>query len=238
MSCDDERKKKRALVRRELKQLHPALAAALKRAGMTPDAIADHVRWRGDERMGAFDRILHDDRSLWRTFALADVGERRRSGRYVHLYYVDHAVRIDAACSFADLSPRIFNPPNAGTRKHLAKMLHVVQSIANDDAVGAFMVGKASVQQSKKVHAHSAMVHRFGDKYKLRGYTHMAGLCVLSGAAAESGVLQMEALFHTLLAPHAQYHRALSNAQSGALSKSPATACVTLYVAFEVLPAS
>lgn len=236
MSCDDEHKRKRALVRRELKQLHPAVIAALKRAGMTPDAIADHVRWRGDDRMGAFDRILHDDRSLWRTFALADVGERRRSGRYVHLYYADHAVHTDTACAFGELSPRILNPPGAGTRKHLAKMLHVVQSIANDDAVGAFMVGKASVQQSKKAHAHSAMVHRFGDKYRPRGYTHMAGLCVLSGAAAEAGVLQMEALFHTLLAPHAKYDRSLSNAQSGALSQSPATAYVTLYVAFEVLP--
>lgn len=232
---DDNEKKKYVLVKRELKQLHPAVTAALKRAGMTPDAIAAHVRWRGDDRMGAFDRILHDDRSLWRDFALAGVGEKRRSGRYVHLYYAGHAVCIDAATAFADLSSRIFNPDNAGTRAHLAKMLHVVQSIANDDAVGAFMVGKASVQQSSKAHAHSAMVHRFGDKYKPRGYTHMAGLCVLSGATAEASVLQMEALFHTLLAPHAKYDRTLSNAQSGALSKSPATACVTLYVAFEVL---
>ncbi len=229
----ESEKQKIKAVEHNLRLMHPAVAQAIARCGVTPDEIARQMHWT--DGRSAFDRILTDTTSLWRTFTLnADLGEKRRSGHYVFMHYARHAIVLDTASAISDLSPRVLNPDHAGSRAHLAKMLHVIQSVSNDDGVERFMIGKASVQIKEAPHAHSAMVNRFGDKYRARGYRLMIGLCMLDGrrdSAAEAHVLQMESLFHTLLSGHAKYDRALSNAQSGALSKSSSTAYVTLYVA-------
>lgn len=187
------------------------------------------------EKGRGFERILKSSFDL--PVPLTMLGTFRRSARYSHLYYQDHAVQVDPAVTFSSLSNRVMNPKNAGTRPHLAKMMRVIQSLIHREEVDHFMVGKASVQDTDNPHAHAAMVKRFGKKYKACGYSHVIGLCVLDGhtvETAESDILQMESFFHTVYAHHEKYDRTISNAQSGALSKSPSTAYVTLYIAIQI----
>lgn len=217
-------------VKQALEILSPDIRSAIFKI-TTLSAIAANLPDRG---MG-FDRILAKTPLL--PVPLPLLGTKRRTARYTHLYYKDHAVQVEAADEIDALSSRIHNPSHLQQWSHRAKILRVIQSVIRLEEVEYFMVGKASVQEKDHPHAHSAMVNRFGDKYKKCGYSHMIGLCVLDGqihAAAEAIVLGMEAFLHAIYANHAKYDAALSNAQSGALSQSPSTAYFTLYLAIKI----
>lgn len=217
-------------VKHALSVLPPDIADAILQC-TTVHEIAFYLEEEKEEVTG-FDRVLHA--AIPFPVPLALLGKKRRTARYTYLYYKRHAVCVDPAQDWRDLCSRILSPRHAGERLHVGKMIRIIQSLVGLAEVEHFMIGKASAQDAERPHAHTAMVSRFGDKYKPRGYTHMIGLCVLDGHAmqdAESRILYMEALLHRLYASHDKYDRDLSNAQSGALSHSPSTAHFTLYVA-------
>lgn len=222
-------------IQQNLKLLHPDVCRAILELVKIED-IADRLKdgKKYDER-APYDYILRKNKCSWRIFCLQNIGVKRSKCWYTHLFYTDHLVHVDDSCVVDGLSPYIHNPNEVGKRHHVLKMLHCIQSIANDDSVELFMVGKASAQYgAKSVHAHTGMVNRFGNKYKAIGYSMMAGLCVLDGSmnpAAEILILTMEQMFHNLYADHPKFHVALSNASSGALSQTPENAFFTLYVA-------
>lgn len=201
----------------------------------TISAIAAHLPDRDQKEKTGFDRILTKTPLL--PVPLSLLGTKRRTARYTHLYYKDHAVQVEAANEIDALCDRIHNPSHLNQWSHRAKILRVIQSVIHLSEVEYFMVGKASVQAKEHPHVHSAMVHRFGDKYKKCGYSHMIGLCVLDGqtnGSAETILLNMEAFLHAIYADHVKYDAALSNAQSGALSQSASTAYFTLYLAIKI----
>ena len=227
-STENEKK-----VRCYLKALHPKVAKAILEC-TTVTEIAAHLGNKEYDECSIYTRILKKENTLWHSFVLKYIGTKRSTGRYTHLYYHDHKVQIDETCTLDGLSHYVRNPHHAGGRHHMLKLLHCIQSVANDPSVELFMIGKASVQYASKKHCQSGMVDRFGKKYKPIGYGTMAGLCVLDGngnALAEATILTMEAALHSFYRDHPKFHIALSTAQSGCLSQSPETAFFTLYLA-------
>lgn len=219
------------VVKHALNSLPPDVMHAILKC-TTIECIAEHYKQKGR----GFERILKTAFEL--PVPLPLLGTKRRSAQYSHLYYQGHAIHLDSTNALHDLSHRLLNPKGAGTRPHLAKMMRIIQALIGHETVEHFMVGKASVQEAASPHAHSAMVKRFGKKYKAYGYSHLIGLCVMDGHtedAAEASILQMESFFHGMYATHAKYDRVISNAQTGALSSSPSTAYFTLYVAIQTM---
>lgn len=177
-------------------------------------------------------RTLLSKQKTWREFELEDEGLLRRSGRYVAWWYEEHAVQHTEEAALQAIPKNITQPHHGGGEKHLRKLMHCVQSAANDERVAFFMVGKASAPRDR--HAHAGMVARFGDKYKQAGYALMVALWMIDGATdalAEHRILRAESTLHAIYANHGKFDVALSNAQSGSLSKKPATSLFTLYLA-------
>ena len=176
-------------------------------------------------------------KQTWRDFEIQKEGLLRRTGRYASWWYEDHGVKHSDEACLQQIPPAIGNVRHGGSDKHLRKMMHCIQSAANDPAVAFFMISKASAPRDR--HAHSGMVARFGDKYKQAGYTLMVALWMIDGATdalAEHRILRAESTLHALYASHGKFDVSLSNAQSGSLSKKPKNALFTLYLAicFEI----